>query len=101
VGLVGGHRLLHQPTPDELEGFAFPGLVLAAVLGEFAGAEAGAEGAEAAAGIDRRQLPVIAEQDHLGLGLLGMLKQPGQLAAASMPASSTTSTVRPFSCSRP
>jgi hypothetical protein len=39
---------------------------LAAVLGELAGAEADAEGAEAAAGVDRGQLPVVADQDHLG-----------------------------------
>jgi hypothetical protein len=25
VGLVGGHRLIDQPRPDQLEGFAFPG----------------------------------------------------------------------------
>jgi hypothetical protein len=40
---VGGHRLLDQPGADQLEGFAFPGLVLAAVLGELAGADAEAE----------------------------------------------------------
>jgi hypothetical protein len=34
VGPVGGHRLLDQPGPNQLEGFAFPGLVLAAVLGQ-------------------------------------------------------------------
>jgi hypothetical protein len=82
VGLVGGHRLLHQPAPDEVEGFAFPGLVLAAVLGQFGGAEAKAEGAEAAAGVDRGQLPVVADQDHLALRLVGVLEQAGQLAAA-------------------
>ena len=67
VGPVGGHRLLDQPTADQLEGLAFPGLLLAAVLGQLAGAEAEAEGAEAAAGVDRGQLPVIADQHHLGL----------------------------------
>jgi hypothetical protein len=73
MGLVGGHRLLDQPGADQLEGFAFPGLVLAPVLGRFRGAEPQAEGAEAAAGVDRRQLPVIPDQDYLGLRLLGML----------------------------
>jgi hypothetical protein len=38
-GLVGGHRLLHQPTSHQLQGFAFPGLLLAAVLDQLAGAE--------------------------------------------------------------
>jgi hypothetical protein len=54
VRLVGGHRLLHQPTPDEVEGFALPDLVLAAVLDQLAGPETEAQGAEAAAGVDGR-----------------------------------------------
>jgi hypothetical protein len=60
VSLVGGHRLLHQPRPDQLKSFAFPGLLLPSVLDQLAGAEAEPEGAEAAAGVDRGQLPVIA-----------------------------------------
>jgi hypothetical protein len=58
VGLVDRDRLLDQPGADQLEGLAFPGLVLAAVLGQLAGPEAEPEGAEAAAGVDRRQLRV-------------------------------------------
>jgi hypothetical protein len=69
MGPIGGHRVLDQPGADEAEGFAFPGLVLAPVLGQLGGAQAEPRGAEPAAGIDRRQLPVIADQDHLGLGL--------------------------------
>jgi hypothetical protein len=57
-------------------------LVLAAVLGQLGGAEAEAEGAEAAAGVDRSQLPVVADQQHLGLRLVGVLEQAGQPAAA-------------------
>jgi hypothetical protein len=56
--------------------------VLPAVLGQLGGAEAEPQSAEAAAGVDRRQLPVIPDQHHLGLGPVGMLKQPGELAAA-------------------
>jgi hypothetical protein len=82
MGLVGGHGLLDEPGADQVEGFTFPGLVLAAVLGELAGAETQAEGTEAAAGVDRGQLPVIADQDHLGPGLLGVLQEPGELARA-------------------
>ena len=82
MGPVGGHRLLHQPVADQLQGLAFPGLVLAAVLGQLAGAEAEPQGAEAAAGVDRGQLPVIADQHHLGLGLLGVVEEAGELAAA-------------------
>jgi hypothetical protein len=56
--------------------------VLPSVLHELTGSEAEPEGAEAAASIDRGQLPVITDQHHLGLGLVGVLKQAGELAAA-------------------
>jgi hypothetical protein len=82
MGLVGRDGLLDQPGADQLEGFAFPGLLLAAILGQLRGAQAQAEGAEAAAGVDRRQLPVIADQHHLGLRLVGVVEQAGELAAA-------------------
>ena len=82
MGPVGGHRLLDQPGADQLEGFAFPGLLLAAVLGQLRGSQAEAEGAEAAAGVDRGQLPVIADQHHLALGLVGVLEKAGELARA-------------------
>jgi hypothetical protein len=52
------------------------------VLHELAGPEAEAEGAEATASVDGRQLPVIADQDHLGPGAVSVLEQPGELAAA-------------------
>ena len=61
MGLVGGDGVVDQPGADEVEGFAFPGLVLAAVLSEFTCAEAEPEGAEPATGIDRGQLPVVAD----------------------------------------
>jgi hypothetical protein len=51
--------------------------VLAAVLDQLAGAEAEAKGTEATAGVDRGQLPVIANQHHLGLGLLDVLAAQG------------------------
>jgi hypothetical protein len=35
MGLVGGYGVVDQPAPDQVEGFAFPRLVLAAVLNEF------------------------------------------------------------------
>jgi hypothetical protein len=59
--------------------------VLAAVLGQLAGAEPQPQGAEAATGVDRRKLPVIADQHHLGPGLLGVAEQAAQLAAAEHP----------------
>ena len=35
MGLVGGDGLLDQPRSHEVQGFAFPGLVLPAVLNQF------------------------------------------------------------------
>jgi hypothetical protein len=82
MGLIGGHRLFDQPRADQLQGFAFPGLLLPSVLDQLAGAEAEPQGAEAAAGIDWGQLPVIADQHHLRVRVLGVLEQAGQLARA-------------------
>jgi hypothetical protein len=79
---VGGHRLLHQPGADQLQGLALPGLLLPPVLRKFRGAQPQAEGAKAATGVDGGQLPVIADQHHLGLCLLGLLKEASELAAA-------------------
>ena len=56
--------------------------MLAAVLGQLAGPQAQPEGAEAAAGVNRRQLPVIPNQDHLGVRLVGVLEETGERAAA-------------------
>jgi hypothetical protein len=53
---------------------------LTSVFHQLGSAEAEAEGAEAAAGVDRRQLPVVTDQHHLGPGLLGMLEEAGELA---------------------
>jgi hypothetical protein len=75
--------------------------LLAAILDQLAGAEAEAEGAEAAAGVDGGQLPVVADQDDLGPGLVGVLEERVSFRLPSIPASSTTSTVRLSSCSRP
>ena len=97
----GSHRLLDQPTTDQLQGLAFPGLLLAPVLDQLRGAEAQAEGAEAATGVDRGQLPVVADQHHLSPGLLGVVEEGASLRLPSMPASSTTSTVCPSKASRP
>jgi hypothetical protein len=77
MGLVGSHGLLDQPGADQVQGLAFPGLVLAAILDQLRGAEPEPQGAEAAARVDRGQLPVIADQDHLGLGLVGALEETG------------------------
>jgi hypothetical protein len=82
MGLVGGHRLLHQPRAHEFQGLPFPGLVLAAVLDQLRGTQSQPEGAEATPRIDRRQLPIIPNQHHLRLRPVGVLEQAGQLSAA-------------------
>jgi hypothetical protein len=38
VGAVGGHRVIDQPGADQLQGLAFPGLLLPPVLGQLRGA---------------------------------------------------------------
>jgi hypothetical protein len=45
-----------------------------------AGAEAEAQGTEAAAGLDGGELAVVADQHHLGAGPLRMAEQGGELA---------------------
>ena len=82
MGPVGSHRVVDQPAADEIEGFAFPGLVLAAVLNQLRGAEAKPQGSEATPSVDRRQLPVITDQHHLGPRPLGVLEETAQLARA-------------------
>jgi len=82
VDLVGGHRLVDQSGADQLQGLAFPGLLLASVLDQLAASQAQSQGAEATAGVNRHQLPVIADQHHLGLRVLVVLEQASELAAA-------------------
>jgi hypothetical protein len=82
MGLVRRHGVIDQPGPDQLQGLPFPGLLLPSVLHQLTGPQAQPQGAEAAAGVDRRKLPVIADQHQLRLGLLRVVQEAGQLAAA-------------------
>jgi hypothetical protein len=75
------HGLVDLALADQLDRLALPGVQLPPVLREFAGAKPQAQGAEAAAG-GGRELPVVADQDHLRLGVLGVLQQAGELARA-------------------
>jgi hypothetical protein len=59
------------------------------------------QGAEAAAGVDGGQLPVVADQHHLRPSMLAWSRRRVSLREPSMPASSTTSTVRRSSQSCP
>ena len=77
---VGGDRLLQVAGADVVDGPLLPGLDLPAVDGQLGGAQAEAEGAEAAAGLDGGELAVVADQHHLGPRPLGMAEQGGELA---------------------
>src|SRR6266542_1724456 len=63
-------------------GLALPGVTLATIDGQGTGAKPQPEPAEAATGLDRGQLAVVADQHHLRVGLLGVVKQAVQLAGA-------------------
>ena len=69
------------------------------VDGQLRGAQAEAQGAEAAAGGDGGELAVVADQHHLGPRPLRMPRRGASLRVATMAASSTTSTVRSSSSS--
>jgi hypothetical protein len=77
---VGGDRLLQVAGADVVDGALLPGLDLATVDGQLAGAQAQAEGAEAAAGLDGGELAVVADQHHLGARPLGVAEQGGELS---------------------
>jgi hypothetical protein len=82
VGAVQLDRLVHLALAHELDGLALPGVQLPPVLGQLRGAQAEAEGAEAAASVDRGELPVVADQDHLGAIALRVLEKAGELPGA-------------------
>src|SRR6266540_892325 len=56
--------------------------LLAVVAAELAGAEALAEGAEGAAGVNGGELFVVADHDELGVGAAGVGEQAGEFAGA-------------------
>ena len=77
---IGGNRLLQVAGAHVLDRLLLPGLDLPPVHGQLRGAQAEPEGAEAAAGLDRRELAVITNQHHLRARPLGMPKEGGELA---------------------
>jgi len=64
------------------ERFSFPGVVLAAVLGELDRLETHGEGGEGAAGVDLGELVMVADEDDLGAVSVGVVEETGQLAGA-------------------
>jgi hypothetical protein len=77
---IGGDRLLEVAGAHVINGALLPGLDLPAIDGEFAGAQPLAEGAEAAAGLDGGELPVVADQRHLGTRPLRIHKEGSELS---------------------
>jgi hypothetical protein len=76
---VGGDRLLEVAGADVVDCPLLPRLDLPAVHRQLGRAEAEAQGAEAAAGLDGGELAVVADQHHLDPRLLCMLEEGGEL----------------------
>ncbi len=68
--VVAVERVGDPASAEVGEGFAFPGVLLAAVLGEGDGWEPGGESVEDAAGVDGVELVGIADHDDLRAGAL-------------------------------
>ena len=71
-----------SPLRSWAECGAFPGFVLAAVLGELDGAEPAGESGEGAAGVDLGELAGVTDEHDLGAGGLGVSEEPLELAGA-------------------
>jgi hypothetical protein len=82
VGTVGAEGDVEVAVAEVLDRLPLPGFLLAAVLGQLAGAQPQPQAAEAAAGLDGGQLPVVADQDDLGPGPVGVVEEAGELAGA-------------------
>jgi hypothetical protein len=77
---VGGDRGLDAAVAHVVDGLLLPRLDLPAVDGQFARPEPQPERAEAAARVDGGELPVVAHQDDLGAGVVGVVEQRAELA---------------------
>jgi hypothetical protein len=73
---------VHVAVAQRGEGADLLGVDLAAVAGELDGAEALADGAEGAAGLDLGKLTGVADADELAVGRGGVLGEPLVLAGA-------------------
>ena len=75
VLLVGGDGFGGSAVGDVVERSPFPRLGLALVVDQLDGEPARDEGAEGAAGLDFRELAVIADQHQLPVGSFHVLEQ--------------------------
>jgi hypothetical protein len=82
VRLVGGQGDVGVAVAELGEGVTFPGLALAAVLGQLVGVEKVRKGGEGATGIDLGELVVVTDKDDLGAVGLGVVEESGELAGA-------------------
>ena len=79
---VGGDRLVEVAGAYVVDGLLLPAFDLPPVDSQLRGAEAEAQSAEAATGVDGGELAVVADQHHLRAGLLRMGEEGGELAGA-------------------
>ena len=79
VLLVGGDGLMRAAVGDVVERAAFPWFGLALVVDQFDGEPARDDGAEGAAGLDLRQLSVVADKDELAVRVFDVLEQLREL----------------------
>jgi len=80
--LPDGHRLGGLAVPLQSEGVAVELVPQAKVLPQVDGTDPGHDAAQVAADLDRRELPVVADEDHLGLGGGGVGEQAVVVAGA-------------------
>ena len=85
MGAVGRDRLLPTPGAQVLDRLALPRVALPAVLGQLDGEPAASERAERAAGVDRGELPVVADEDELAARRLDVVEHRGELPRSGHP----------------
>jgi hypothetical protein len=77
---IGGNRLLDAAGAHVLDRLLLPRLHLPPIDGQLAGAQPQAQGAEAIAGGDGGELPVIPDQHHLRARPIRVAEEGGELA---------------------
>ena len=82
VFVVCGDGVVDVAVAKLGEGGAFPGLVLAPVLGEADGFESFAECAQEPAGVDLGELVGVADEDDFGVGGVAVVEEAGEESGA-------------------
>ncbi len=82
MSAVGGGGLLAPAGAEVFDGLALPRVALTAVLRELDGEPASRERSKRTAGVDGRQLPVVADEDELAAGSFDMVEDRRELPRA-------------------